>query len=630
MPLISRRTRFSCPAGSRAGLLASVVVLWLAGLPARAADPDNCLFCHQYRGLGRYDPDSDELHVFYIDPAYVHDQLGPHAQIACTDCHIREEVAVVPHLPVSRVDCTRQCHLVDPGGLETRFSHAPVAETLALSVHAEDRLRDLNLADGPLLGANQSACLYCHDEPVFRDPTGAIPVLAALGSRTFDRCDTCHTQQSATEIAYYLRHIAARLQPARPTLEMAQLCAVCHSDPDVVAEFEMHDAVASFVRSYHGKAALLGDQSTANCISCHVAPGASAHLMLGPEDPGSSVSPARLPSTCRSTACHPGADVQIAAAGVHLDLPDARGTLEYWLAAAFILFTVLTFGPSLVMTILELLAIVIGAQRHDHALEELTHAVLGHPEGRKRLVRFTVSQRVQHWVLVILFALLALTGFPLKFADRAWSRSVIDALGGLDVARTIHHWAGLALMAGLVAHLVYVAGTWYVRWRVEAAQGTRRGFVGSILALPMWVGPNDALDMGRLLAYLMRLRRTKPSFGRFGVREKFEYIGVFWGTVLLGLTGLLLWGEQISSRFLSGRALNLALIAHTYEAFLALIHVGILHIVHVMLAPSVFPLSPATITGQTPAAELAEFHDEQVRAVARELDISAEEGTGHA
>jgi hypothetical protein len=140
----------------------------------------------------------------------------------------------------------------------------------------------------------------------------------------------------------------------------------------------------------------------------------------------------------------------------------------------------------------------------------------------------------------------------------------------------------------------------------------------------MWIGLSDAVKMFQLLAYLMFLRKHPPTFGRFSVKEKFEYIGVFWGTTLLGVTGLMLWGEQISSHYVTGRVFNIALIAHTYEAFLAVIHVGILHIINVMLSPNIFPLSPATITGRTPVAELAENHSDQVLAVAEELGIDDE------
>jgi cytochrome b subunit of formate dehydrogenase len=162
----------------------------------------------------------------------------------------------------------------------------------------------------------------------------------------------------------------------------------------------------------------------------------------------------------------------------------------------------------------------------------------------------------------------------------------------------------------------------YLKRRFEARAGRPVSWIQSVISLPLWIGPRDVLDFVQLLAHLLHLRKERPTFGRFSIKEKFEYIGVFWGTVLLGATGFMLWGAEISSHFLSGRVLNFALIAHTFEAFLAIIHVGILHIVNVMLAPNVFPLSLATITGDTPVAEMSEGHSEQVREVARSLGIT--------
>ncbi|MEW6249441.1 MAG: cytochrome b/b6 domain-containing protein [Planctomycetota bacterium] len=610
--------------------LASAALLGLAllgGAPARSQDPDNCLFCHQYHGLSRYDRAADRLNVYYVNPLYTRAALGAHARLACTDCHPRDEVAVVPHKPVARVDCTQMCHLRDATGVEQRYTHSNVAEVLQRSAHRYEVLNRVEFSGGSLLAPEQSRCLYCHDEPLFRSPTAEIPLLSGLDAPSLERCETCHAEQIPVNVAYYVRHIAARLQPARATLEQAQVCAVCHSDPRVRTQFALPDAVASYLRSFHGKAALLGDQTTADCTACHVARRANAHLMLAASDPLASINPGQVANTCRSVRCHPGADPSLAAAAVHLDPATFRGTLEYALAVAFILFTLITFGPSMVIVVLELFSLVIGRTPPDaHRLEQLARRLWRLPEGRRRLIRFTVPQRVQHWILVVLFALLALTGFPLKFPDRGWAQGVITIFGGLNVSRTIHHWAGLALVVGLFAHLLYVLSTMVQRRRAAAAAGRRVGWFATLTHLPMWVTPQDARQMLHLLAYLLHIRHDRPIFGRFSVKEKFEYFGVFWGTVLLGVTGILLWGEQIASHYISGRLLNLAIIAHTYEAFLAVIHVGILHIINVMLHPLVFPLSPATLSGRTPIPLLAEEHTGQVLDVARALGVRTEGG----
>lgn len=600
-------------------------VVPLAVGAATAADPDNCLICHQYLGLSRFDRATGEVHLFYVDPDYTEHLRGPHAKLACTDCHARSEVMVVPHEPVSPVNCTQTCHLVGSSGLPQQFSHEGVAAMLEESIHTSALLSDVSLSEGSVLSPGQSQCLYCHDEPLFRTSREDWSFVDGLTSRTFDRCDVCHTGQLQVDIRYYLNHVVSRLRPARPTLETAQVCAVCHSDPKVMEAHDLPNSVASFVRSFHGKAALLGEESTANCLSCHIRAGENVHLMLGHEDPESAVHPTRLADSCSTTECHPGAAKSLGQAGVHLDLPTIRGSAEFILAALFILLTIVTFGPSALLAILELLQLVVGREpRRHHEVRALAEKVMADPRGRRKLKRVPLNFRVQHWLLAVLFVALAITGFPMKFADEPWSRTVVDSLGGLATTRLVHHWAGLALVVGLLLHTLQIALIVIARARRMNDDGQRQGVMRSFFALPLNFDREDGRKFLDLLAYLLFLRKERPMFGRFSIKEKFEYFGVFWGTVLLGVTGLLLWGEQVSSHFLSGRIFNLAIIAHTYEAFLAVIHVGVLHTVAVMLSPNVFPLSPAMLSGNTPVDELVEAHTDYVVEAARETGISTE------
>lgn len=595
-----------------------------------ADDPDNCLLCHQYRGLGRLDEQTQRIHLFFVDPDYSAAHAGPHSRLACTACHERNEVAVIPHLKMTPVDCTRTCHLSNPAGLERNFSHSDVKVELEQSVHRLESLQKTTFTKGPLLQEGQSACLYCHDEPIFRDPLGVLPNFRELQGHLTDRCDVCHSQEVPIDTGYYVRHVTSRLQPARSTLELAQVCAVCHSDPQITETHHLKDAVASYVRSFHGKAALLGDETTANCLSCHVTQGKDAHSMLSHRDPQSSVNYQNIADSCRSTLCHPGADKNIAAAAMHLDLPTARGTFEFFVAVTFIVLTIFTFGPSALLVLLDLLQTVVGREHHDDPrIKGLTEELLADPRGRERLKRFKPRQRIEHWLLAAFFILLVVTGFPLKFADRAWAATVIQLFGGLGNARIVHHWSGILLVVGFLVHLLEVFFGLLKRGGELKSEGQTGGFKKAFIALPMWITLEDVRKTFQLFAYLLFLRKERPSFGRFSPAEKFEYLGVFWGTMLLGLTGVLLWGEQISSHFLSGRVFNIATIAHTYEAFLALIHVGILHIYNVILAPKVFPLSPATITGNTPIEKLIEEHTDLIHEVARDLGVADKGANPH-
>ena len=125
----------------------------------------------------------------------------------------------------------------------------------------------------------------------------------------------------------------------------------------------------------------------------------------------------------------------------------------------------------------------------------------------------------------------------------------------------------------------------------------------------MWINPSDAQQMNGLHAVsAAACAKRRPDAGRFNAEEKFEYIGVFWGTIVLGCTGVLMWFNAWTTQHLPGRILTIAILIHTMEAFLALLHVGIVHMVGVIFSPEVFPFSKAMFTGETPVGELAEAH----------------------
>lgn len=595
------------------------MVLASAG-SVRAADPENCLLCHRYRGLARVVPESGQIKSFYVNPGYYDHALGPHARLRCTDCHRREEVASIPHQPVSPVNCTQTCHLLNSSGLEVTFAHDAIDLALQQSVHNRDTLDKANELLGSPLAENQSRCLLCHDEPVFRWSEHNW----AEQQARIDRCDVCHTERLPLDTRYYYWHVHARSRQARSSRDLVRVCANCHSNPAILQHFDNPDTVASYIASFHGKAMLLGSEETANCLDCHVAELANVHLMKPHDDPTAPTSTGHLPDTCRSTECHPTAGQAIGTAAIHLDLGTSRG-IEFFIGAIFFLMILSTFGPSLVLVTLELLQIVVG--RHDpahHRHLSLAERLMGDPRGREKLKRFTPHQRVQHWILFGAFATLVITGFPIKFADRAWAAWLVDQIGSLGRVRLLHRWAGVVLIVGFAYHIGYV--TLHTIW---ASRRSGKGFVRTFLDLPMVMNLSDLKQMKELLLFLVFRRKSRPPAGRFTLEEKFEYFGVFWGSVLLGVTGILMWANAWTSEVLTGRVLTIANLVHSFEAYLALLHVGVLHMVTVIFSPIVFPISPAMVTGDTPPEKMAEAHSGMLEQVAGELNITPGKEANH-
>ncbi len=83
----------------------------------------------------------------------------------------------------------------------------------------------------------------------------------------------------------------------------------------------------------------------------------------------------------------------------------------------------------------------------------------------RRIRRFSTYRIVEHLLLILLFATLALTGLPQKFHQVGICQSLILLIGGIDMARIIHHWAGVLFLLLAVEHIaVNFIGIVFRQW----------------------------------------------------------------------------------------------------------------------------------------------------------------------
>jgi len=147
------------------------------------------------------------------------------------------------------------------------------------------------------------------------------------------------------------------------------------------------------------------------------------------------------------------------------------------------------------------------------------------------------------------------------------------------------------------------------------AQKGKRGlwaFVKEVLDLPMIPKWRDLRDLIAWTNYVFFLSPHRPNYGRFSWKEKLEYLGLFWGIPLLGVTGILLWAESISSHVIPGWVLNIAYLAHTYESILAVAHIALVHIPGVIGLPGLSPLSGMVLNGTITPRVQAEEHGAEI------------------
>jgi hypothetical protein len=96
----------------------------------------------------------------------------------------------------------------------------------------------------------------------------------------------------------------------------------------------------------------------------------------------------------------------------------------------------------------------------------------------------------------------------------------------------------------------------------------------------------------------------RPAYGRYTYWEKFDYFAVFWGMVVIGSTGMLLWFPELFTLVLPGQLINVATIIHSDEALLAVAFIFTIHFFNTHFRPDKFPMDPVMFTGRVPLEEL--------------------------
>ena len=181
--------------------------------------------------------------------------------------------------------------------------------------------------------------------------------------------------------------------------------------------------------------------------------------------------------------------------------------------------------------------------------------------------RFPLWRRIEHLAMLLSFTTLALTGLPQKFPQARISIAVVNSIGGIENLRTIHHVAAIILMLGTVWHLLVFGYLAYVR-------GTRLSMLPSL---------QDIKDGWQALRYNLGFAKSFPQMGRYTFEEKMEYWAFVWGTVVMVITGFMMWNPISTARFLPGQVIPAAKAAHGGEAVLAALAIIVWHMygVHV-------------------------------------------------
>jgi len=220
------------------------------------------------------------------------------------------------------------------------------------------------------------------------------------------------------------------------------------------------------------------------------------------------------------------------------------------------------------------------------------------------IVRFSKKQRIEHFVVMLLFMTLALTGFPQKFYEARWAAVIVNAIGGLDRVRFLHRMAGLLFSVATIFHIVLITLLALMRRAGMTMVPTRRDFSDAIQQIGWYLG----------------LAKEPAKFDRYDYRQKFEYWGMVIGSLVMVATGLILYLPVPFTRLFPGELVPVALVAHSNEGLMAFLVVITWHIYNAHLSPDVFPFDTAIFTGKISRERMHHEHP---------LELARMEGETH-
>ncbi|MBL4699463.1 MAG: cytochrome b/b6 domain-containing protein [Phycisphaerales bacterium] len=545
--------------------------------------------------------------------------LGDFDAPSCVDCHGAHDVQ-------SRFDV----------GASTNF--AKVSDSCG-KCHSEELEDFTSSAHGSwwpgIPEANSATCVSCHQAHI-EDGADVLGSGVSLKNLSMT-CGQCHTEESlAYQPSVHAKAIEAGNIHAASCVDChgghdvssigdldspldhfalaGETCARCHESVELTQEHDLPiDVVSDFEGSFHGLALAGGDRSVANCASCH-----GTHEIRPSSDPASFVHPANLDMTCGR--CHPGAAEGFASGGVHHFSVNWGHRLVSMVRVMYIGMIVVVLGGMAIHNGLDFRRRLIDCRKRKRA--EKAEESSGRHES---FLRFTIIERVQHWVLAGSFIALVVSGFALKFG---WKVPLVDVEHSETVRAISHRAAASLLMVLAVYHAGYLLlsrrGRMMGRSMIPRIRSGRD--VLCVVGCCLRLGPgstSDWRDLIQMVKYNLGMVGERPAMGRFGYAEKMEYLALIWGSLIMIVTGLILWFEVPFLNRVPFWGFELATLVHYFEAILATLAIVIWHFYFTMLNPNVFPVSKTMITGRISRHEMELDHAEELESI--ESDGHADE-----
>ena len=432
-------------------------------------------------------------------------------------------------------------------------------------------------------------CAQCHKE-IAREFNESVHGQAVkTGVRDAPVCVDCHGEHLIMDPS----NAASPLSAGNVSVET---CGRCHGDPRLALRYDLPaDRLPSYADSYHGLALKEGKVTAANCASCH-----GVHSILRSSDARSTVNAANLRKTCGE--CHKGVvEARFTVGPVHVRTgAGPNHPIVEWIRWTYWVLIPMTLGFMILHNLIDFVSKLIRRQpRH---------------ETGAQVDRMNRNFRIAHWGVMFSFPTLVLTGFALKYPDAWWARPLLLGESHFGFRGPVHRAAAVILIASTLYHVIHLALVRKDRLFLKAM-------------FPDW---KDIADLVQVFTYNLGITQVEPQFAKFNYAEKVEYWAFMWGTVVMTVSGFLLWFNNFTLRHFPKWVSDAATAVHYYEAVLATFSILLWHFYMVIFDPLVYPMDTAWLTGKVPADHYRHSRPAYFRALerAQRAEAAAESDDG--
>lgn len=460
-----------------------------------------------------------------------------------------------------------------PGKMYSLSVHGKLVESekkdaaTCITCHGSHDIKNRVQPGSKIAGINlPGTCAGCHPKITDEYKQSIHWIGVKKGIREAPACNDCHSEHNIHAI-----NTATKRDEIKKIQD--NTCLQCHQNLLLSERYGIKGSAAGkYEDSYHGLAVNRGDKKAAMCVDCH-----GVHKILPKSHIESDINPRNVVNTCKT--CHKDATEVFSKSYSHVTeektsaryIEDIVTTIYFWL-----------------------IVIVIGGMM-GHNLLILFHEL--RKRYRKnaneiRIPRFTKNEIIQHVFLLTSFILLAITGFLLKFPNSWIAKGLYYA--GLDetLRQNIHRVSAVIMIILSVYHVLYLVFT-------SRGRDVLKGILPKIADIKQAAGN---------VMYYLKLRKNHPDFDNYNYIEKAEYWALIWGTIVMGVTGFILWFPTTVGNWAPVWFIKVCEIVHFYEAILATLAIIVWHWFFVMFHPKEYPISFTSINGQMTLEHYKEEH----------------------